>query len=82
MYSKVEPFFQILKLEVGSSRFQDFWSRFQGKKRDNRAVIPLSSDKHNADNFIYRTYLNIQPTQRISLFATEHSNDLAGDSKG
>ena len=51
MYSKVEPFFQILKLEVGSSRFQDFWSRFQGKKRYNRAVIPLSSDKHNADNF-------------------------------
>ena len=77
----VEPFFQILKFEAGSSLLLGFLVSFSRKKKDGRAAIPLSSDKHNADNYIYRTYVNIQLTQRISLFATAHSNDSEGDSK-
>ena len=33
----------------------------------------------STESYFYRTYVNIQPTQRMNMFATEHSNDMVGE---
>ena len=32
----------------------------------------------STESYFCRTYVNIQPTERMNMFATEHSNDMVG----
>ena len=75
----MEPFFQILKFELGSSRFFRIFSLILKKTKGDGAVILLSNDKQNSacyhrENYFDMTYM----LSSQSMNTTGFSIDMAG----
>ena len=69
----MESFFQILKFEYGSSRLFKIFSFILKRKKDDRAVIPLSNSKHNSacyhrENYFDRTYVTKPKHEHNGMF--------------
>ena len=85
VFSEVEHFFQTLKFELGSSCFSEFLVSFSIKREVIEQLyywaMTSITQLVSTESYFYRAYVNIQPTQRINMFATEHSNNTPGDYK-